>query len=146
MWRGLWEKKTRTIVNEVINGQSVEKKKVATEEHITYTVEPGGGYLTHSVIPPGKGTGRDIANDFVDVIAENNSAGSLEAIVADGTNVNTGWKDGFLSHVERDLEARLLWLICMAHRNELPFRHLFSYCDCGLGISGHDSFKGPLGK
>ena len=94
MWRGLWEKKTRTIVNEVINGQSVEKKKVATEEHITYTVEPGGGYLTHSVIPPGKGTGRDLANDFVDVIAENNSAGSLEAIVADGTNVNTGWKDG----------------------------------------------------
>ena len=58
MWRGLWEKKTRTIVNEVINGQSVEKKKVATEEHITYTVKPGGGYMTHSVIPPRKGTGR----------------------------------------------------------------------------------------
>ena len=126
--------------------RKVEKKKVGTEEHLTYTVEPPGDYLTHTTIPPGKGTGRDLANDFVDVLAENESTKTLEAIVADGTAVNTGWKDGFIGHVERDLSARLLWLICMLHGNELPFRHLFCFCDGGLGTSGPDSFKGPLGK
>ena len=43
--------------------------------------------------------------------------------------------------VERDILAFLLWLLSM-----LPFRHLFSFCDRGLGTSGPDSFKGPHGK
>ena len=81
---GKRDKKTKTIISEVINGKRVEKKKVATVEHMSYTVEPPGDYLTHSVIPPGKGTGRDLADDFIDVIAENRSAETLEAIVADG--------------------------------------------------------------
>ena len=142
---GKRDKKTKTIVNEVINGKRVEKKKVATVEHISYTVEPPGDYLTHSVIPPGRGTGRDLANDFIDVIAENASTDTLEAIVADGKAVNTGWKDGFKGHVERDLRATLLHLICMLHGNELDFRHLFCYCEGGPGTSGPDSFKGPVG-
>ena len=29
---------------------------------------------------------------------------------------------------------------------KLPLRHLFSVCDGGLGTSGPDSFKGPLGR
>ena len=53
---GKRDRKTKKIVMEVINGKSVEKKKVAAEEHITYTVEPPGDYLTHSVIPAGHGT------------------------------------------------------------------------------------------
>ena len=69
----------------------------------------------------------------------------MEAIVADGTAVNTGWKDGFKGHVERDLRATLLHLICMLHGNELDFRHLFCHCEGGLGTSGPDSFKGPVG-
>ena len=143
---GKRDKKTKCVVIEVINGKKVEKRKVATEEHETYTIEPSGNYLTHTAIPPGKGTGRDLANDFVDVLAENESKDTLVAIVADGTAVNTGWKDGFIGHVERDLKARFLWLICMLHGNELPLRHLFCHCDGGLGTSGPDSFKGPLGK
>ena len=47
---GKRDKKTKTIVSEIINGQRVEKKKVATVEHISYTVEPPGDYLTHTVI------------------------------------------------------------------------------------------------
>ena len=35
---GKRDKKTKTIVSEIINGQRVEKKKVATVEHISYTV------------------------------------------------------------------------------------------------------------
>ena len=143
---GKRDRKTKKIVVEVINGKKVEKKKVGSEEHLTYTVEPPGDYLTHTSIPAGKGTGRDLANDFVDVLADNDSTETLEAVVADGTPVNTGWKDGFIGHVERDLSATLLWLICMLHGNVLPLRHLFSHCDGGLGTSGPDSFKGPIGK
>ena len=143
---GKRDRKSKKIVIEVINGNEVEKKKVGVEEHITYTLELSGDYLTHSTIPPGKGTGRDLANDFIDVIAEHASTESLEAVVMDGTNTNTGWKDGMVAHVERDILALLLWLVCMLHGNELPFRHLFSFCDGGLGTSGPDSFKGPHGK
>ena len=96
-------RKTKTTVIEIVNGKQIEKKKVAPEEHITYTIEPSGNYLTHSVIQAGKGTGRDLADDFLDVLAENKSSRTIEAVLADGTAVNTGWKDGFISHVERDL-------------------------------------------
>ena len=70
---------------------------------------------------------------------------SLVAVVADGTGTNTGWKDGMLAHVERILQALLLWLICQLHGNELGLRHVFTHCDGGHGTSGPDSFKGPLG-
>ena len=62
------------------------------------------------------------------------------AVVADGTNTNTGWRSGFIALVERDLKRNLLWLICQAHGNELPLRHLFAKSDGGHGTSG------PLGK
>ena len=87
-----------------------------------------------------------MADDFLDVIAEHDSTESIEAVVMDGTNTNTGWKDGMMAHVERDMSTLILWLVCQLHGNELPFRHLFSHCDGGLGTSGPDSFKGPIGK
>ena len=65
---------------------------------------------------------------------------TIEAIVADGTNTNTGWREGMIAHLERKMSpARpLLWIICMAHGNELPLRHLFTHCDGGHGTSGPD--------
>ena len=60
---GKRDRKSKKIVIEVINCNEVEKKKVGVEEHITLTLEPSGDYLTHSTIPPGKGTGRDLANN-----------------------------------------------------------------------------------
>ena len=143
---GKRDRKSKKIVVEVINGKEVEKKKVGVEEHLTYTLEPSGDYLTHTTIPAGKGTGRDLADDFLDVLADHGSKESFEAVVMDGTNTNTGWKDGMMAHVERVLQVVILWFVCQLHGIELPFRHLFSHCDGGLGTSGPDSFKGPTGK
>ena len=70
---------------------------------------------------------------------------SLVAVVADGTGTNTGWKDGMLAHVERILQALLLWLICQLYGNGLGLRHVFTHCDGGHETSGPDSLKGPLG-
>ena len=98
----------------MINGEEVEKHLVRTREHIAYTAEPPGEYLCHSEVS--SGTGRDLANDFTDVVAEQGAEESLLAVVADGTNVNTGWKDGMISHVERFLRSLLLWLICQVSK------------------------------
>ena len=66
--------------------------------------------------------------------------------MADGTNVNTGWKDGMIAHLERELGTPLVWLICLLHGNELDLRHWFEKCDGGFGTSGPESFKGPCGQ
>ena len=107
-------------------------------------MEPSGQYLCHSTVV--QGTGRALANDFRDVLAEHNSIATIEAVVCDGTNTNTGWKDGFIAHLERDLKRNLTRCVCLAHGQELPFRHLFCFCDGGHGTSGPDSFQGPLGQ
>ena len=143
---GKRDKKTRKRVIQLINGTEVEKDVVECEEHLAYTMEPSGEYLCHSAVSANKGTGRGLADDFIEVLAENHSTDTIEAVVADGTNTNTGWRSGFIAYVERDLRRNLIWLICMAHGNELPMRHLFAHCDGGFGTSGPDSFKGPIGQ
>lgn len=145
---GKRNKKTKQKIIQIINDCEVEKVVTKPQEHIVYTQEPEGSYLQHSEIAQNKGTGQDLADDFLEVVIENNSEASLEAVVADGTNTNTGWRDGMIAHLERKIKPSrpLLWLICQAHGNELPLRALFTHCDGGNGTSGPDSFKGPLGQ
>lgn len=69
---------------------------------------------------------------------------SLVAIGCDGTNVNTGTKNGIIKRIEDSIERPLHWFICMLHANELPLRHLFSSLDGKT--SGPRCFTGPIGK
>ena len=112
---GKRDKKTRSCEIQMINGEPKEKFTVESREHISYTKEPSGEYLCHSEVKVG--TGRDLATDFGGVLVETNSTNSLLAILTDGTAVNTGWKDGMISLVERDLQRNLLLLICLLHEN-----------------------------
>ena len=145
---GKRNKKTKQREIQVINGIETVKVVTKSQEHIAYTIEPEGSYLTHSEIKATKGTGLGLAEDFLDVLIENNSETTLEAVVCDGTNSNTGWKDGMLSHLERKLDPPrpILRLVCQAHGIELSLRTLFSHCDGGFGTSGPTSFEGPIGK
>ena len=81
-----------------------------------------------------------------DLIREYNSQESIEAICADGTSVNTGYKTGAIAETERNFEKTLQWLICLKHFNELPYRHVFDELDGGFGTSGPTSFKGEIGQ
>ena len=65
---GKKDKKTRTKEIEIINGEAKEKFAIKLKEHIVYTREPPGEYLTHSEVE--SGTGRDLATDFMEVLAE----------------------------------------------------------------------------
>lgn len=136
----------KTLIKKLVevDGVSVEKHFKGTEEHVTYTTEPGGEYLTHSTVTDG--TGKGLADDYLEVAAEVNALRSLLAVLLDGTGVNVGWKTGLHVHVERELQRKLLLLSCMLHANELPLRHLFQACDGGHGTTGPESFGGPLGK
>ena len=143
---GKRNKRTRVKETQMINNKEVEKFLRKTREHIVYTGEPGGEYLEHTEISEGKGTGLDLAEDFYEVIVENNSVETLEAVLCDGTAVNTGNRTGCISFLERKLKRKLLRLICQLHGNELPFRHVFDFFDGSFGTSGPTSFKGPLGQ
>ena len=79
---GKRNKKTKQKVIQIINDCEVEKVVTKPQEHIVYTQEPGGSYLQHSEIAPNKVTGQDLADDFLEVVIENNSEASLEAGVA----------------------------------------------------------------
>ena len=138
------DKKTLQKIIVEINGVKVVKHFKATEEHVTYTTEPGGEYFTHSTVTDGSGKG--LSDDMLEVAAEADALRSLLAILMDGTAVNVGWKSGLHVHVERELQRKLLLLSCMLHANELPLRHLFQACDGGHGTTGPESFAGPMGK
>ena len=52
---GKRDKKTRTKEIEIINGEAQEKYSVKSKEHIVYTIESPGTYLTHSELERGTG-------------------------------------------------------------------------------------------
>ena len=125
-----------------VNGVEKESHDTGTEEHVVYTNEPKGEYLAHTT--PKNGTGRGLADDLIEILGEYESKDSLMAICCDGTATNTGWQDGMVAHTERDLQRKLLLLICLLHENELPFRKVFDVLDGGHGTTGPESFGGDI--
>ena len=134
---GKKDRKTKIVEEVEVNNETVTKYSQGTEDHISYTQEPGGEYLTHSAVDDG--TGKGCAKDFLEVVAESGSESTLRAVLCDGCKVNTGWKSGLFVSVERALECQLLCLSCMLHANELYFRALFTNCDGGFGTTGKTS-------
>ena len=49
-----------------------------------------------------------------------------------------------MTWLERMLERKCFWVICMIHTNELPLRHLIVSIDGKT--SSKDGFTGPIGK
>ena len=113
---GKRDKKTWKKEISVVNGEQIEKDVRGVEEHLVYTVEPSGKYLTHSTVKEGRG--KDLASDFRDVLAEYDAIDSLLAVLVDGTNVNTGWRTGLVASLERGLQRKLIMISCMLHAND----------------------------
>ena len=143
---GKKDKNTKVLEEVEINGNIMMKQASKSEEHIVFVEEPSGKYLDHVSVDEGKGTGRDIGHVITDLLGEYDSTESLEAVCADGTAVNTGYRSGAIAELERNLGRPLYWNICLKHCNELPLRHVFDNLDGGFGTSGPNSFKGDLGK
>ena len=66
------------------------------------------------------------------------------SVGCDGTNVNTGWRNGVITLLEKKLRRPLQHAVCLLHINELPLRHLIIAMDGPT--TGVSSFSGPIGK
>ncbi|KAL4720604.1 hypothetical protein ACJJTC_006946 [Scirpophaga incertulas] len=133
-------RKDDTIV--VQEAHSKRFKRVVKEEHYVLIQEPGNIFLGH--VTPNSGSAEDIATSIISYLTSNDiSLDELVVIGCDGTNVNTGLKNGIIRRIETHLGKPLQWAVCLLHFNELPFRHLFQYLD---GKSGPNSLKGPIGE
>ena len=69
---------------------------------------------------------------------------TLILIGGNSTNAMTGWRGGSLTHLEKMLNHKCHWSICMLHINELPLRHLVEKLDGAT--TSRDGFTGPIGK
>ena len=126
---------------------SLCKKSKLTEKtyHLSFTVESGemkGRYLAHKSIL--NATGENLAQSAFKVLTQYNSVDSLLGIVFDNTNVNTGYKTGLCSSLERKLGRTIHKVGCAFHSNELPLRHIIAHLDRGANTP--QTFFGDIGK
>ena len=117
-------------------------KTLQKQEHYTVLKQPESEYLTH--FTPDSGKAKDVAENLKQTVIKYNFVPCLKVIGGDSTAVNTGRKGGAITLLEKELDRRLVWLICLLHVNELPLRHLF--VDLDDPTQGDKAFKGPIAK
>ncbi|GBL76232.1 hypothetical protein AVEN_234498-1 [Araneus ventricosus] len=118
-------------------------RKLTSQAHVALIEEPGNKYIGHISLTAGEGA-KEIAQGIIKFTKTYNmSLQNLSVIGYDGTNVNTGWKDGVIRLLETYVGRPLQWNICMLHTNELPRRHLILEMDgC---TKGPYSYSGAIG-
>ena len=93
---------------------------------------------------PKTGSSKNISEEILEVLNSILKSSNVRAIGCDGTNVNTGTKNGVIVALERALSRRLQWIVCQLHGNELPLRHLMQKLDGKT--SGPTGFTEEIGK
>ncbi|KAF8792591.1 Ammonium transporter Rh type B like protein [Argiope bruennichi] len=109
---------------------------------ITIVQEKRGSHVT-----PKSGNGKDIAYSILKFLKDrehNKQLLNFTAVGCDGTIVNTGYINGVISLMEKEIGRPLKWLIYFFHYNELPLRHLFCHLDDIT--KGLNEFKGEIGQ
>ncbi|HKU33678.1 MAG TPA: hypothetical protein VJR22_07525 [Candidatus Nitrosotalea sp.] len=132
---------------ETLQKETVLKKCVQPEHHLTFTMEDGlsaGRYLTHWTIPIIGATGEVLAQETLSVLEEYDSIHSILAVLVDNTASNIGDKKGLVVTLEAMLGRNLHTVGCTLHQNELPLRALFKKLDGET--TGPKSFSGSIGK
>lgn len=134
-------RKDKTIVYQKKGNYSY--RTTVMEEHIVLLSEPGSVYIGH--VTPDSGSSADITRSITNFVAQKEiSLSKLVAVGCDGTNVNTGQKNGIIRRLETFVGHKLHWFVCLLHTNELPLRHLFQKIDGKT--SGPQHFSGRIGK
>lgn len=130
-----------------VEGVSRKFPGLVKEEHYTVCSEPGGRFLFHftpETEVEGKKHAEMIADNILCWLQERGLENSLQAIGGDSTSVNTGWKGGVMTNLEKKLGRRLIWLVCDLHTGELPLRHLIQKLDGPT--ESHNKWSGTLGS
>ena len=141
--------KDTLLYKEICGGKWTEnykKKNMELERHLTFTKETPyeSKYLTYRVLPNIGATGAVHAEHVVDVLHKFNNENTIEAILVDNTNANTGCEGGMMAILEKEFFKNLYTIGSSVHHNELPFRALFKNIDgCAKGPT---VFSGSLEK
>ena len=94
------------------------KKK---EEHITMLNEPGGQYLCHAVSDGHKAL--DIFNSIKQKLGDDIQY--LKVLGADGTNTNTGRRNGALSLIENHIHCKCHWNVSIYKHIHIIYIYYF---------------------
>ena len=137
--------KTKVLVEDKTTGRF--HQRYVKQEHVSVTSEPEGRYLFHFTPEPETRTSKPARQEAVGLyewMVQHGVDKTLLVIGGDSTNPNTGWKGGMFTHLEKLLDRKCFWVVCMLHTTELPLRHLFTALD-GKSNS-KDGWTGPIGK
>ena len=142
-----------------IGNRKVKYRSETKVDHYSVTADPSGQFLTQFIAPKGPTT-EELQKD-----PEKPKKGKLTAEVmlhklesigvdrnklvvagSDSTTLNTGPDGGIIRWLEFFLQRCLLWIICLYHLLELPFRSLLKHKKMlGKPLSGY-KFGGPIGE
>lgn len=104
------------ITHHILKDGVYHRKKV-TEEHIVIVIEPGHNFLGH--VTPKDGTAKSVGASIQMFVSDSNiDPRKLLAVGCDGTNVNTGWKNGKITALENHVGYALHWFLCFSHCND----------------------------
>ena len=85
-----------------------------------------------------------VADGLYEWLVEHGQDENILILGGDSTNSMSGWKGGSIALLEKKLNRRTFWVICMIHINELPLRHLVETLDGKTSSKG--GFMGPIGR
>ena len=111
-------------------------------ELVSMSCEPGGKYVTH--LEPEGGKGEQVAEAVLGYLRELKLDEYWQIVGGDSTAANTGKHIGAFASLEKKLDRKLLWILCMLHLNELPLRHIFVSLDGPT--ASNNTFQGVIGK
>eukprot|EP00918_Siedleckia_nematoides_P098278 GHVU01215117.1.p1 GENE.GHVU01215117.1~~GHVU01215117.1.p1 ORF type:complete len:196 (+),score=11.90 GHVU01215117.1:215-802(+) len=98
------------------------RTRIIKKEHIAVSEEPTGRYLSHFVpdepICPQK-PALKVAQALYELLDQNDPLQSLLVLAGDSTNSNTGWKGGTHAHLEKLLDRKLFWGICILQHSQI---------------------------
>ncbi|XP_065649332.1 uncharacterized protein LOC136078164 [Hydra vulgaris] len=86
------------------NGETRLSRVTEKERHLTFTNEnsfKNGSYLSHKNLPSNGATGLLQSEVVYNVLKEYDSLNSVQALLLDNTNVNTGFKTGVVACLEK---------------------------------------------
>ena len=115
----------------------------SVEEHIVITQEPICrllDFFSH------EGKADKLGDKLYEVLKEYGTTDKLVGIKCDSCNMNTGWENGVIQHLEKRLDRPLLWIVCDCHTTEKPLHNLIQHPTMSKKPTSGGTWKCPVMK
>ena len=142
-------KKDKCLSTKELRGRTALDYENPVEDHYALVLMPEGEYFSHITVPaecpPGVKKGELIAELTLARVNDlKMNERKILCIGADSTALNTGPGGGIISWIERYLNRKVIWCVCLVHILELTPKNLFIRLDGGTASA--EDYVGPIGK